>query len=52
MRKSHNFFMMPQILSARSAMVKWDSIAANTGQRVMQAAREAFTALAQRRGER
>ena len=41
-----------QILSARSAMVKLDGIAANTGQRVMQAARDAFAALARRRGER
>jgi predicted nucleic acid-binding protein len=41
-----------QLLSARSAMVKLDGIAANTGQRVMQAARDAFVALAQRRGER
>jgi hypothetical protein len=41
-----------QILSARSAVVKLDGIAANTGQRVMQAARDAFAALAQRRGER
>ena len=41
-----------QIVSARSAMAKLDGIAANTGQRVMQAARDAFAALAQRRGER
>ena len=41
-----------QLLSARSAMAKLDGIAANTGQRVMQAARDAFAALAQRRGER
>ena len=41
-----------QILSARSAMAKLDGITANTGQRVMQAARDAFAALAQRRGER
>jgi predicted nucleic acid-binding protein len=41
-----------QLLSARSTMAKLDGIAANTGQRVMQAARDAFAALAQRRAER
>jgi predicted nucleic acid-binding protein len=41
-----------QLLSARSTMAKLDGIAAITGQRVMQAARDAFTALAQHRGER
>ena len=39
-------------LSYRSTLATLDGIAANTGQRVMQAARHAFTALAQRRGER
>jgi len=41
-----------QILSLRSARTKLDGIAANTGQRVLQAAREAVAALAQQRGER
>jgi hypothetical protein len=41
-----------QSLSARSAMATLDGIAANTGQRVMQAARDPFAALAQHRGER
>ena len=41
-----------QILSWRSALVKLDGLAANTGQHIMQAAREAVAAVAQRRGER
>ena len=41
-----------QLLSSRSAQAKLNSIAANTGQHVMQAAQQAFLALAQRRGER
>lgn len=41
-----------QLLSSRSAQDKLHSIAANTGQHVMQAAQQAFLALAQRRGER
>jgi hypothetical protein len=41
-----------QILSLRSAQTKLDGSAANTGQRVLQAAREALGILAQRRGER
>ena len=41
-----------QLLSACSTMATLDGIAAITGQRVMQAARDAFAALAQRRGER
>lgn len=41
-----------QILSLRSALTKLDGLAANTGQRVMQAARAAVAAVAQRRGER
>jgi predicted nucleic acid-binding protein len=40
-----------QILSYRSALAKLDGIAANTGQRVMQAVRDAFVALARCRGE-
>jgi predicted nucleic acid-binding protein len=39
------------LLSYRSARVKLDGIAANTGQRVMQAAHHALGALAQERGE-
>jgi hypothetical protein len=38
-------------LSYRSACVKLDGIAANSGQRVMQAARHALGTLAQERGE-
>jgi predicted nucleic acid-binding protein len=41
-----------QLLSLRSARTKLDGIAANTGQRSLQAAREALAALAQQRGER
>ena len=41
-----------QLLSLRSALTKLDGLAANTGQRVMQAAREAVAAVARRRGER
>ena len=40
------------LLSYRSALAKLEGIAANTGQRVLQTARDAFAALAQRRGER
>ncbi len=39
------------ILSHRSAQNKLDGIATNTGHQVMQAARQAFLALAQSRGE-
>lgn len=41
-----------QILSYRSTVNKLDGIAPNTGRQVMQAARGAFLALAQSRGER
>jgi len=41
-----------QVLSYRSVLAKLEGIAANTGQRVMQPAREALAHLAQRRGER
>ena len=41
-----------QILSYRSALGKFAGLAANTGQRVMQPAREALDLVAQRRGER
>ena len=40
------------MLSYRSAQNKLDGIAANTGQRVMQAARQTLLGLAHRRGER
>lgn len=41
-----------RILSYRSAQNKLDGIAPNTGQPVMEAARQAFLALAQSRGEK
>ncbi|ETX08551.1 hypothetical protein [Candidatus Entotheonella palauensis] len=41
-----------ELLSARSTQMKLDAIAANTGQRVMRAARGAFRALTTERGER
>jgi hypothetical protein len=41
-----------QLLSYRSTLGKLAGIAANTGQRVMQPAREALIQVAQRRGER
>ena len=41
-----------ELLSARSAQAKLDGIAANTGHRVMRAARDEFETLAQSRGER
>lgn len=41
-----------QIVSLRSALTKLDGLAANTGQRLMHAAREALAAVAQHRGER
>jgi hypothetical protein len=40
------------LLSSRSALTKLDELASNTGQRVMQAARQTFLGLAQRHGER
>jgi predicted nucleic acid-binding protein len=40
-----------ELLSYRSALAKLDGVAANTGQRVMQAVRHAFMALAHRRGD-
>jgi hypothetical protein len=45
------YLYQARLLSYRSALAKLEGIAANTGQRVMQAAWQAFVALAQRRGE-
>jgi hypothetical protein len=45
------YLYQARLLSYRSALAKLDGIAANTGQRVMQAAWQAFMALAQHRGE-
>ena len=41
-----------RLLSLRSTQVKLDGLAANTGQHLMQAARDTVAALAQHRGER
>ena len=46
------YLYQSQLLSARSAQAKLDGIAANTGQRVMRAARDEFEALARSRSER
>lgn len=46
------YLYQAQMLSYRSALSKLDGIAPNTGQQVMLAARQAFMALAQSRGER
>lgn len=46
------YLYQAQLLSYRSALAKLDGIVANTGQRVMQAARQAFMDLADHRGER
>lgn len=46
------YLYQAQLLSARSARAKLDGIAANTGHRVMRAAREEFETLVQNRGER
>lgn len=45
------YLYQAQILSYRSALAKLDSLAPNTGLRVIQAARQEFLALAQRRGD-
>ena len=45
------YLYQAHLLSYRSALSKLDEIAPNTGQRVLQAARHTFLALAQRRGE-
>jgi predicted nucleic acid-binding protein len=46
------YLYQTRLLSSRSARTKLDGIAANTGQRVMEAARHAFETLAHSRGER
>jgi predicted nucleic acid-binding protein len=46
------YLYQARLLSYRSALTKVDALAPNTGQRVMQAARQTFLPLAQRRGER
>jgi predicted nucleic acid-binding protein len=46
------YLYQARLLSYRSALIKLDEIAPNTGRQVMQAARHTLLALAQRRGER
>jgi predicted nucleic acid-binding protein len=46
------YLYQAHLLSYQSALTKLDEIAPNTGQRVMQAARQMFVGLAQSRGER
>lgn len=46
------YLYQAHLLSYQSALTKLEELAPNTGQRVMQAARQTFLGLAQRRGER
>jgi predicted nucleic acid-binding protein len=46
------YLYQAHLLSYQSALTKLDELAPNTGQRVMQAARQTLLGLAQRRGER